>query len=129
MKTNIVNSELINKYFENPKLKELIIDFFNGKEFTDERIEIAKSTNDFSIIEILSADENEKVRAYLAENTGCSEYVLDLLSNDINWEVRANVAKNPNASIHILERLRNDDDAAARVNVMDNPKWIKLRKT
>jgi len=55
--------------------------------------------------------------------------MLDVLSNDDEWRVRYLVANNPNAQPETLETLSNDEEWLVRSNVADNPNTPKYLKT
>ena len=55
------------------------------------KIELAKTTTDISL--------------------------LEKLSNDEDWAVRHEVAENPNTPIHLLEKLSDDNNGSVRAGV------------
>ena len=77
---------------------------------TQEKLILAKTSNDINILTILSKDKDEYIRAYVASNKNTPVEILSLLAKEQDRYTREFVAYNKNTSIEILKELINDED-------------------
>lgn len=73
-----------------------------------------------TLLQEKTGDEHYEIRSWVAEFTGCPQYLLKALSFDADIDVRANVAKNSNCSSEILVRLADDQDEYVRDSALKN---------
>lgn len=79
-----------------------------SKMSEDERENLAYSTSDVEILNVLANDESEFVRKAVAENKNAPTETLALLAKDEKGYVRWAVAKNINTPVDVLEKLAKD---------------------
>ena len=96
---------------------------------TEERIELAKESQDPEVLDLLSRDEKYTVRYRVADNPNTSAETLDRLSRDEDNYVRVGVAKKPNTLIDTLTRLSRDEDYWVRHHAIRNSKWKAVQKS
>lgn len=76
---------------------------------------------DVKTLELLSKDENSRVRARVAHNPNTPKKILEVLSQDKKRIVRAAVARNKNTSIKLLKILSDDKSFLVKREVANNP--------
>jgi len=112
---------------------------------------LSKNSNDYSILRILSCDNDYFVKINVARNRSCSlyilqdmfyvadlslrkviltnpnisEYLLRKFSLDKHWAIRRAVADNLSCPLNILEKLSIDKDYLVRAGVALNPNCPK----
>lgn len=79
---------------------------------------------DLEVLQILTRDEDPKVRAAVAGNTNASAEVLQILAREVgkkNKNVRSAVAWNPSAPAEVLQTLTGDEEQDIRYAVAVSP--------
>ena len=83
----------------------------------NEKIELAKTSNDINILDILAKDKSFDIRYYVAINRNTPAETLSILAKDIDWVVRHHVAYNGNTPVEALIILAKDKDWGTRYYV------------
>ena len=76
----------------------------------DEKLELARTSTDINILNILAKDRDFYVRYGIARNSNTSAESLAMLAKDKYIEIRFCVVYNKNTSIKVLKELINDID-------------------
>ena len=79
-----------------------------SKMSVEELIDLARSTSDAEILNMLAINANYEVRCTVAANKNTSADTLDILAKDKDDDVRLAVANNPNTSYNTLIMLIKD---------------------
>ena len=91
------------------------------------RADVARHPNaDQKLLERLSDDESEEVRAAIVKNPNVGGSLLEKLSTDVCWSVRANVARNSKTYNRILKKLRKDESIHVRSVVHRRPRIRRI---
>lgn len=81
----------------------------------EERIRLAADKNTpANVLEELSKDVDENVRAKVAKNENTSVTVLKELAKDEHWTVRCAVTYNKNTPLPVLKTLNEDEEKVVR---------------
>ena len=111
----------------------------------DEKIELAETSKDVNILDILAKDKDWYIRCNVAGNSNTPTEILTILAKDKNnsvisfvakntpieiltilseeayWIIRSGVAVNYNTPAKILNILAKDEHGSVRYNVVFNP--------
>ncbi len=88
------------------------------------KFEICRNlTNHFprNLFEILSRDQDYRIRKTIGENPSCPSAILTNLAKDSKYPVRRSVAKNPAIELQLIEQLARDNSMWVREGVARNP--------
>jgi len=102
-----------------------ISEFKNEDELNEFKKQIAKYNLSKNMQFVLSEDEDQLVRANLAENPNLIESVQIKLADDENEWVRRYLVLNPNLIESLQLKLADDEDEVVRRNLARNPNLIE----
>lgn len=128
---NIINGlSLEDKYDllidKKKRCNQCILEILSYDLCEDIRANVASHYNShISILERLSNDSSEKVRCYITFNVNCTANLLDKLSFCEENHIRYYVSRHKNCSIKTLERLCKDNCTSVRQTVVLNKKCNK----